>query len=554
MDPASLALSILTSYRLCTEGYKVIVSMRHASTSAIRIQCKCEIEEARFLLWGKSWGLVDDLSVFRSTPNVQLKLVKEPVAISQLVAKILSEIENILGNATGLKKKYGLSDLLRTETANEEDASEEPALEPNYTGSMSLKKRISWSTRDKSSFEELVADLRELNNGLYSLVPIRSQSLLTEALNAEILPAKDQPRDLEILKEVSEQADPQLSDAVELKLLGLKANSCETTWNANASVKLSKAGFRFQTPDGLSEHSDNLASSSMSYASFTPKGADTGVPVLIEWKPYDPRATGSRAFVIALRAEGLCRLLEKFSATSLSVPSCLGFFDDVDGGRFGFTFPLPQTPLYGGLLQPANLNDLISGQPALPPLEDRFKLASTLARTLFAFHCSEWLHKDFSSHNILLGTLPGNNSSADLTQPFVVGFTYSRPEDHEGVSSEIRQTQSLKHLLYQHPSLLLHSTPVAPRYCKAFDLWSLGCVLLEIGLWRRLKDLWKPKYAENPTTWTDRLRNVWVGELRGRCGGQYEHVVTRCLSASEQDFESSGLFWEIIGKLEELRV
>lgn len=98
---------------------------------------------------------------------------------------------------------------------------------------------------------------------------------------------------------------------------------------------------------------------------------------------------------------------------------------------------------------------------------------------------SNWLHKDFSSHNIVFTSSTGATEQADLAdlaRPFVLGFKYSRPEDHEGLSSEIRVHESDESRLYQHPNLSsLDSRNAAPRYCRMFDVYALGCVLLEIG-------------------------------------------------------------------------
>jgi hypothetical protein len=546
MEPVSLALGIVGSFQICAEGYQFITSIKHASSDAARIQCKCEIEEARFLLWGKSWGLVDESGALVIASNVQSKLIKEPVAMSRLVAKILSEIETILGTTGVLKSKYGIFGSVGPEHRTDDSY---------HAGSMNLKRRITWSARDKESFQALVRELRDLNSGLYSLLPTKSQTLLSEALNTEILLARKAPKDLETVKEVSEQENPALKGAAELKSLGIEADSTDVSWNILPSAKLPKAWFRFSSlPDTL-DTCRNPVARTVSCAFYSPNGSGDPFPVMIEWRSYDPHAVGSRAFILALRADGLCRLLHKFSTTALGVLPCLGFFDDVAVARFGIAFQLPKVPLYEKASQPITLNAIIHSHPRLPPLEDRLRLAATLARTIFAFHCSDWLHKDFSSHNILLGTSPENSSVADLTRPYVIGFKYSRPDDPEGLSSQIQQTSLDEHLLYQHPYLLVQAGQDTPRYCKTFDLWALGCVLLEIGLWRRLLDIWKPKYAEDRVKWADRLRNGWVEELHGRCGGIYRDVVKACLVSPEEVAKSPGqLFWDIVVKLESIQV
>lgn len=538
MEPTSLALSVMSTFSACKAGYKFLRSIQDASSSTSRVQCKCEIEEARFLLWGRSWDLVDDAGVALPADRVEAKLARESGAIVRLVGKILGEIAAILGDVDFIKEKYAFETTVTTR-------------------SMTLKRRITWSARDKESFHSLVAELRELNGGLYSLLPTKSQSLLSDALSAEMLSTKGTQTAIEMIKEASEEDEPQLSSAAGLKLLGLATNANDAIWNSLPSTKMPKAAFRLPTSESEIFQSSDLSAMirSVSYAIHEPANNKNAAAVMIEWKPYDQRAGASRAFVTAMRADSLCRLLCTFSASKcLGVLPCLGFFDDTSTGCFGFAFSLPQDKLWGTASRPWTLNHLIGTQPSLPPLELRFKLASVLARTLMAFHCSEWLHKEFSSKNILLGADPHDTSKPDLTRPFIIGFTYSRPDDHEGISSEIRQPTG-DEPLYQHPGLTPSDGRPAPRYCKGFDLWALGCVLLEVGLWRRLDDLWKPKYSGARDKWADRLRRDWTRELSGRCGGTYEEVVRTCLGAHDVGLSSeSTLFWDVVSKLDGLHV
>lgn len=560
MEPASLTLSIVSAFGACKAGYKFIHAIQNASSSIVRIQCRCEMEEARFLLWGRSWGLIDDTGLLLPTEHVDSKLMRGSVPIAQLTVKLLEEIVTVLGSIDSVKNKYtqeatATVDLSPIESPRSGHRSVSDTFR-RKASSMTLKRRITWSARDKESLTTLVTELHELNDGLYSLLPTNARSLLSDALSAEMLSTKNTQPEIEMVQEISEKDEPVLSSAAGLKLLGLDTHLDDAMWNSLPGTRMPKAVFRFQTFD--SETSQDISvptrATSTSYAMHEPAGGGESTAVLIEWKPYDQRAGVSRAYIIAMRADMLCRLLRKFSSTCLGVLPCLGFFDEVSMGYFGFVFKLPQLPLYGSTSQPLTLNYLMGVQPSLPPLEDRFKLSSIIARTLMAFHCSEWLHKDFSSKNILIATNPHDTSKPDITRPYIIGFTYSRPEDHEGISSEIRQAAA-DEPLYQHPSLIPIAGQVAPRHSKAFDLWALGCVLLEVGLWRRLDDLWKPKYSESRDKWAERLRRNWTRELRGRCGGTYEEVVNTCLDAHEIIATSqSHLFWNIVSKLESLHV
>jgi hypothetical protein len=57
-------------------------------------------------------------------------------------------------------------------------------------------------------------------------------------------------------------------------------------------------------------------------------------------------------------------------------------------------------------------------------------------------------------------------------------------------------------------------------------MFSLGCLLLEIGLWRSLSAYCKPEYlAGDPTVWAARLVQKFVPELGSRCGLRYQNAV-----------------------------
>lgn len=109
--------------------------------------------------------------------------------------------------------------------------------------------------------------------------------------------------------------------------------------------------------------------------------------------------------------------------------------------------------------------------------------------------------------------------------------------------------------LHRHPSSL-HS-PSCPRkqYCKSFDLYSLGLILLEIGLWKILQMYHKPHYS------TERFRNeivmhILVPGLGSKVGRGYKEVVERCLGVEEDlnGAEAGSLVELVIGRFEGLGV
>ncbi|WYZ35382.1 hypothetical protein EsH8_X_000029 [Colletotrichum jinshuiense] len=93
---------------------------------------------------------------------------------------------------------------------------------------------------------------------------------------------------------------------------------------------------------------------------------------------------------------------------------------------------------------------------------------------------------------------------------------------------------------YQHPAK--HADPKR-LYCHAYDVYSLGILLLEVGLWEKLEsyeDTWhkNPDYDEEDHY--DRRRWVcreYLDRLRWACGDTYADVVLSCLMINSSDDE-----------------
>jgi len=445
---------------------------------------------------------------------------------------------------------------------------------PEDSKSMALLKRLSWSIRDKDRFEILVTDLRELNDGLCSILPIQTQVSYRQALNAAVLSGTDDSSKLAAIEQAAEPEYPDIANAARLRAATLGIEEGFQNQLATLQLKLPRGSVKFlagrmASSDDVQMLGPDISGKCREFALYqgTQHGSTPSIgssTVVVEWKPYDFQAAGAKAFSIALRADGLARLLQSSAGQAdLRMLPLIGYIDDLPEARFGFIFQCPTPRLFGFPNKVKSLNWILTSSPKLPALELRFRLAQNLAKTLFAFHCAQWLHKDFSSHNIVFASRIGATEevdSADLARPFVLGFKYSRPEDHEGLSSEIRAHESDETHLYQHPKLsALESQNSVPRYCRMFDIYALGCVLLELGLWRPLRSLWKPRYRKEPGNWRTKLVETWATELRGRCGTQYEEVVRYCLRMDEmagslEADELSRFCWEIVAKLQELKV
>jgi hypothetical protein len=96
---------------------------------------------------------------------------------------------------------------------------------------------------------------------------------------------------------------------------------------------------------------------------------------------------------------------------------------------------------------------------------------------------------------------------------------------------------------YQHPAK--HADPKR-LYRHAYDVYSLGILLLEVGLWEKLKNYEDSRsgYNENPDydeeDHYERRRWIcreYLDRLRWACGDTYADVVLSCIMIDSSDDE-----------------
>ncbi|KAK4222139.1 hypothetical protein QBC38DRAFT_460730 [Podospora fimiseda] len=136
------------------------------------------------------------------------------------------------------------------------------------------------------------------------------------------------------------------------------------------------------------------------------------------------------------------------------------------------------TPL--SLLQILSTKDF-----AAPSLSQRFYLTLSLARCISQLQLVKWVHESFRSENILFfsnspqdGEKNSLESRITLSEPWVFGFEFSRPDPF---FSDGRPDICLSRDVYRHPERQQRPTH---QFSKIHDIYALGVVLLEIGLWQ----------------------------------------------------------------------
>ena len=294
---------------------------------------------------------------------------------------------------------------------------------------------------------------------------------------------------------------------------------------------------------------------------------DAAQRVLVEWTTVRPNWEREHVQLYRSRITKLVQELNIASKpTTLRMLRAIALvedFRDERNRRFGIVFSIP--PRMSPLRQPIALQKILpvdsnSSSPfGEPLLSHRFALAHSLAVAVHELHRSGWLHKELRSSNIVFffGGQSSSFSAAataalpDLSNPYITGFGLARPDEESAgslpaTSLAICSTEDL----FRHPSLRLAQQgkpgknrqegekgeeAALPRFQRRFDIYSLGLILLEIGLWERISSLGRPADKVVPLKFTAQLATLCSAHVGHRMGATYRDVVLRCIQGADTD-------------------
>ncbi|KAF7505425.1 hypothetical protein GJ744_000971 [Endocarpon pusillum] len=272
--------------------------------------------------------------------------------------------------------------------------------------------------------------------------------------------------------------------------------------------------------------------------------------VLIEYKGW---ASDDQDFIVERRRDIQILLHVLALAQPPFYPNLLslrGYVDEEADQRYAFVFDYPPDSLHE---QPLSLQDIIKSGTSVKGganLENRFKVALQLAKSVAALHTVGWVHESICSDSVII--FKDAESKVVYEKPYLVNFEFSRPAG-SGTSYASAAVEDRR--LYQHPDRLI---PSPPKYTKKHDLFSLGVVLLEIGLWKTTRMMCDAKGSRSADGNTTRTlcepRDVYLAlakeDLGGRMGEGYQEAVISLLSETTASYGSnSGASVEMIKKV-----
>ena len=364
----------------------------------------------------------------------------------------------------------------------------------------------------------LPLQLRKINHHLFEMLP---QSLQVEATNLwehSLLETTD-GRLLEQVSNNLAEESPQssigaLAAIKRMRLLVKKRSSQSDTL--------------YLDPNSMRDRKDEEIFSSQ----FILQDGESTVPVLVERKRVDIDEKEDRMTEGILdRLEDVAKLVNCADRyNGLRVLHCRGTYYDEAKSAFAMVYDFPDLLVPKTELTATTLRTAVERAPSyqeLPLLGDRFRLAHDLASSVFRFHSVGWLHKCISSKVVMFFHHQHSPWTAQMGSWYLRGFLHSRLNEEEAISEGM--TSDIESSDYQHPEYLHGLKLGSWRYLTRFDYYSLGIVLLEIGLWRSLREI-TGRWEGTPEAMREKLLRSVVPQLGPRAGASYRDAVVECLT------------------------
>ncbi|KFA81661.1 hypothetical protein S40288_09146 [Stachybotrys chartarum IBT 40288] len=232
-----------------------------------------------------------------------------------------------------------------------------------------------------------------------------------------------------------------------------------------------------------------------------------------------------------------------FEQTTLGALPFKGFSEDASShkthkGRHVFAFDYPEGAVGR---EPLSLHHLISSRQSdfKISLSGRFQVAKLISRYVGTLNSDGWLHKNIRSHAIkFFFQKTGDKAALDTSAPYLTDFGFSRPVNAYSGLRGFATATNIEFDVYRHPGRFGEPTEI---FNKTHDVYSLGVVLLEIGMWKTAKQIYGELVhasftgGEKPTGQDVRewfIKQAQM-ELEHRMGASYRDAVVLCLDGEQ---------------------
>ncbi|EXJ95523.1 hypothetical protein A1O1_00645 [Capronia coronata CBS 617.96] len=459
-----------------------------------------QIQQDRLLAWGMHW--TDVGAPYSGQGDVDIDKKIDQAGLGEVVASVMSEIKRLLEESGRLEhpERYEMK---------------QAAKSMRGPGSSPVAPRKDWTTYEVKTARALLDQLTSCIDLLYSLEESRMA---------------DEKGDTKRMKHAHDS-----SDRTEYGHLSDHPLHIDF-----ASLEFSSYSHQAADPPPYDPGEGSVPSrSERSIAYYRTAGQHVLVDHLSADFPLYVVGSADDVFEVHELGEKLCKNRSLSWCGHLRL---LGFTVDPNGPRYAMVYALPDGHDHSSLQQHRTLGSLIAAsnnqEASQPALEDRFRLAYNLALSVMGYFSHGETHQYVNSSNILLigssENMHRSNLPKELRSPYLLQSCQdflSRSQAEEPFAAQI----------YRHPNHDIHASEIVPAY----DIYSLGLLLLEIGLWIPLSKLWKPKYDRK--IFMNRVQQIYSHKLAPKCGTKYMRLVQKCLQAPAElqfrnNYEDAGAF------------
>lgn len=495
---------------------------------------KSRMQKDRLIAWGLEWqdqnaqGLIDETIT--------------KAGLEEIVTSCLENIKNTIDEMDKLASK----------------ASNPRAPQHSAAGFPLEKQSRSWSGQDRREYEELVNSLTSTIDLLCDLSrQHRPQTPPQGSDEKKGLYPSDEKKN-PYASEKKRMAYPEKPTTTKAKSFPQYPTAAQRQMSQGATTldafKLKRSDLLLpeEAPppfedEGLVEPARVVGRMRVGNPSSNFKGGShtsTTIPVIVEYAEFDRMYQETGVPLPYRRVEEFAALVGT-DQPQTALPKLIGFFEDSLQSRVGFVYELPQqvrADLPNSAMKPASLCELlrsVSKQQnyVIPDLEHRFKTALELVSgTKFLLNMG-FPHRGINSASAYFfpqaSTARGGSTTPalnfDIRQPMFSGVDFFSEFNIDTLPESVHQN------IYRHPDDPRVRGPTSTQtYESWLDVYSLGLVLLEIGLWMPLADLYKEKYSL--PDFQVRVEKIWLRKLAGKCGGTYMRAVQDLLAARDADY------------------
>lgn len=555
---ADIVAGTLDLLGLCRDGFALMREVFAADRALDLALGRLELQKECFEEWRAIWR---DESGKRDARFSQF--AKEHPATARRILKQLALLSQVLCDVKSLERRFGFIKTERLKHDAEDlsffrfewgedltlDMIKKFRVRCNINLSFIQKSRFSIHKRD-THYTELIEVLKEYNQNLRSLVP---------SLDVERVMRSE----FDIMKRMVSSELRRLADAAayeakhsleSVDITRYQELALAASFTNVLKYDAAKPVYQFSLKDFHIDPSYQITRSATMALLFDYPIKHERRVVLIEWFKAGGRSDRRE------EAEEMALVLATSKPDGMLLPNSYGVLEDRSHGRVGLVLAppahirggLPRTLPPGsisGLRMPISLRDIITkkhtNHGALLDLGVRFQMAKKMLDAVHLMHATSWVHRNIRPDAIIFFAAPERTKSGvlgpstekpqfiALDEPMFVGYNYARSgttvtinDDSYYYTTAISRGYNLD--FYQHPDKVRDPRIVSESH---HDLFSLGCVLLEIAYWQTLDVLLGSHLRGDPLAVVRRIQSLAnPGELDGMMGKIYADVVRKLLS------------------------